>query len=198
MLGGCCDYYKERTANLVSSRRISSSSLYAISVVITMTPKKMDTARRGVGFPHACQSMSMFSCGMWYNSPNAIKQCFFFFPMEMHLQMSDWLAVTRLRSFVMEPETWPDYMFCNETPNFTWTFQLMSLARGFIIDSLEFLDPEFWLSGIVFSIWCPVILPLSSWQWSHSWATFLPQHSGKNVICTQEATSRQQLVSAHQ
>ena len=47
------------------------------------------------------------------------------------------------KHFVMEPETWPDYRFCNKTPKFTWTFQLVGLAG----ESLGFLDGRFWLSG---------------------------------------------------
>lgn len=46
-------------------------------------PKERGPALRGAGFPHACQSMSVFSGGMWYDSPNAIKQSLRF-SMEMH------------------------------------------------------------------------------------------------------------------
>ena len=96
MLGGCCDHYEERTTNLVFMRQMTFSfSLHVISMVKTMTPKKMDTAQRGVSFPCACQSVSRLSHEVQYNSPNAIRQAPSF-SLEMHLEMSVWPVVTRL------------------------------------------------------------------------------------------------------
>lgn len=54
--------------------------------------------------------------------------------------MSGWLVVTRQgRTFVTEPQAWPNCMFCNRTPTFSWTFQLESLI-GNVVGSLEFCN----------------------------------------------------------
>lgn len=70
--------------------------------------------------------------------------------------MSDWLVVTRLgRTFVTEPQTWPDCMFCNRTPMFSWTFQLECLI-GNVIDIFEFVYRKVWVcccaQALVFSL----------------------------------------------
>lgn len=69
--------------------------------------------------------------------------------------MSGWLVVTRQgRTFVTEPQTWPNCMFCNRTPTFSWTFQLESLI-GNVVDSLEFYNGKAWVcycaQSLVFS-----------------------------------------------
>lgn len=70
--------------------------------------------------------------------------------------MSDWLVVTRLgRTFVTEPQTWPNCMFCNRTPMFSWTFQLECLI-GNVVDVFEFVCGKVWVcccaQALVFSL----------------------------------------------
>lgn len=55
------------------------------------------------------------------------------------------------KNFVMEAETWPDYIFYNKTPKFTWTFQLASLTGGSSWIHLGFWTEDF--DSVVLDIW---------------------------------------------
>lgn len=85
---------------------------------MAVTPKKTDIAQRGISFPCVCQSTSPLSHGAWYNFPNAIRQHLFFHG-NVLTDVSLACGHQAGKNFVMEPETWPDYMFCNKTPKFT-------------------------------------------------------------------------------
>lgn len=120
----------------------------------------------------------------------------------MHLEMSVWLVVTRLgRTYcVIELETCPDYMFCNKTPKFTWTFQLVSMAGGSSWIHLDFGAEDFdsmclvrclsFLSNLLGSTLIPILL---IWQEATS-----PQTSVDWMNSSWQAWSREQLVTTDQ
>lgn len=120
----------------------------------------------------------------------------------MHLEVSVWLVVTRLgRTYcVIELETCPDYMFCNKTPKFTWTFQLVSMAGGSSWIHLDFGAEDFdsmclvrclsFLSNLLGSTLIPILL---IWQEATS-----PQTSVDWMNSSWQAWSREQLVTTDQ
>lgn len=73
--------------------------------IMAMTSKQMDTADRGASFAHACPSMSAFSHGVWYHSPNAIKQRLLFFHGNALTNVSLACGHQAGKNFVMELET---------------------------------------------------------------------------------------------
>lgn len=126
---------KKRRASLIFIRGINFSfSLHIISMFVkTMTPKKMDSAQRGgVSFPHACQSTSMFSHRLWYNLLMQLSSAFFFHGNAL-TNVSLVCGHQTGESIIMEPETWPDYMFCKQSQCshelFNWCVRLGSHHR---------------------------------------------------------------------
>lgn len=123
--------------------------------VKTMTPKKMDSAQRGVSFPHACQSTSMFSHRLWYNLLMQLSSAFFFHGNAL-TNVSLVCGHQTGESIIMEPETWPDYMFCKQSQCshelFNWCVRLGSHLRWSWVWNRRFLTQWYLVGCWVFDI----------------------------------------------